>query len=449
MSAETRAEPRAEWATRIGFIMASIGGAIGLGNVWRFPYVTGKYGGASFLLVFLGALVLVALPLLIVEFGLGRTTKRNYAGALRELLPGTRWYLLGIMGVIAMILILSFYFGISGWTLAYFFKSVSGSYASLQPDGLSQEFDLFLNSPFQLLFWQSAVVLITGYIVARGVNKGIESVAKFLLPVLFLMIMGLVVRSVTLPGAGAGLEFYLKPDWSKLDADAVLAAFGQAFFTLGVGVGNLTIYGSYLNRERTIGSSSAIVAGGDTLAAFLMGLLIFPAAMAFGINPEVAGPPLVFMTLPSVFMSMDYGLVLASTFFLCMFFACLTTTICILEGVVGYLIDEWGWTRVKSVTIICLFISVIGIPQMLSFGPWSDILFFGKTIFELVDFFVASIMLPLGGISMSLLAGWMIKERLLEEINTGAGIRVGAGFLICLKFVAPLAIAAVFLHQLL
>lgn len=440
--------PRVQWASRLGFLFASIGGAIGLGNVWRFPYVTGKYGGASFLLVFLGALILVALPLLMVEFGLGRSTKRNYAGALKELLPGTKWYLLGIMGVIALVLILSFYFGISGWTLAYFFKFVGGSYASLQSDGIVQEFDLFLNSPWQLVFWQSAVVLITAYIVARGVNKGIERVAMILLPVLFIMIIGLVIRSVTLPGAAAGLEFFLKPDWDKLNAEAVLAAFGQAFFTLGVGVGSLTIYGSYLNKERTIGSSSVLVAGGDTMAAILMGLFIFPAAMAFGIDPEIAGPPLIFLTLPSVFISMDYGLVLASIFFLCMFFACLTTTICILEGVVGYLIDEWGWSRIKSVVISCIFISVIGIPQMLSFGPWSDIRLFGKTIFELVDFFVSSIMLPLGGISMALLAGWMIKDRLLLEINTGSGFKVGLGFVICIKFIAPLAIAAVFWYQL-
>jgi len=425
-----------------------MGGAIGLGNVWRFPYVTGKYGGASFLLVYLGALVLVATPLLMVELGLGRSTKRNYTGALKKLLPGTNWYLLGIMGVITLILILSFYFGISGWMLAYFFKFVSGSYSSLQSNDVAQEFELFLNSPWQLVFWQSAVVLITAYIVARGVNKGIEKVAKILLPVLFVMTIGLVIRSVTLPGAGAGLEFFLKPDWSKLNAEAILAAFGQAFFTLGVGVGSLTIYGSYLNKERTIGSNSAIVAGGDTLAAILMGLFIFPAAMAFGINPEVAGPPLIFLALPAVFLSMDYGLVLASIFFLCMFFACLTTTICILEGIVGYLIDEWGWSRIKSVLVSCIFISVIGVPQMLSFGPWSDIRPFGKTIFELVDFFVSSIMLPLGGVAMSLLAGWIIKDRLLLEINTGSGFRVGSGFVFCIKFVAPLAIAVIFWYQL-
>lgn len=439
---------RPQWATRLGFILASVGGAIGLGNVWRFPYVTGQYGGASFLLLFFAALLLVALPLLIVEFGLGRATRRNYTGALKQLLPDSSWYLVGIMGVVAMVLILSFYFGISGWTLAYLFKSVSGSYASLPTEGLKAEFQHFLNSPLELLFWQSVIVLITGSIVARGVNNGIESAAKFLLPLLFLMIVGLVVRSVTLPGASAGIEFYLKPDWSKLTPDAVLAAFGQAFFTLGVGVGNLAIYGSYLNRQRTIASNAGVVAGGDTLAAFLMGLLIFPAAMAFGINPEVAGPPLVFLTLPAVFMNMEYGLALASLFYLCLFCACLTTTICILEGIIGYTIDEWGWSRVKSVTLVCLLISCLGVPQMLSFGPWSDKLLFNRTVFELVDFLVSSIILPLGGLVMSLLAGWILKDKLIQEINSGTGVRVGKGLLICLRFIAPLAIVLIFWHQL-
>lgn len=439
--------PRPEWSTRLGFILASIGGAIGLGNVWRFPYVTGKYGGASFLIIFLGALILVALPLLMVEFGIGRNTKRNYTGALKQLLPGTRWYLTGIMGVIAMILILSFYFGISGWTLAYFFKSISGSYASMPPEQLGPAFQEFLNSPAELIFWQSVIVLITGVIVARGVNGGIENAAKFLLPVLFLMIAGLVVRSVTLPGASAGIDFYLKPDWSKVNAEAILAAFGQAFFTLGVGVGNLTIYGSYLNRQRSIASSATIVAGGDTMAALMMGLLIFPAAMAYGINPEVAGPPLVFLTLPSVFLNMDYGLILASIFYLCLFFACLTTTICILEGIVGYLIDEWHWERRKSVIVTCLFISVLGIPQMLSFGPLSSFLIFDRTLFELVDFFVSSIVLPMGGLIMSLLAGWIIKDHLVKEINEGRGIKVGSGFVFCLKFVAPVVIIIILWNQ--
>lgn len=440
--------PRPEWSTRLGFILASIGGAIGLGNVWRFPYVTGKYGGASFLIIFLGALLVVALPLLMVELGIGRKTKRNYTGALRQLLPGTRWYLFGILGVITMILILSFYFGISGWTLAYFFKSMSGSYAALSAGELGIAFQTFLNSPAELIFWQSVIVVISATIVARGVNKGIESAAKVLLPVLFIMIVGLVIQAINLPGSSAGIDFYLSPDWSKINAEAILAAFGQAFFTLGVGVGNLAIYGSYLNRQRSIGSSATIIAAGDTTAAVMMGLLIFPAAMAFGINPEVAGPPLVFLTLPSVFLNMDYGLILASIFYLCLFFACLTTTICILEGIVGYLIDEWHWSRIKSVVVICLLISALGIPQMLSFGPWSSIRYFDRTLFELVDYLVSSVILPVGGLTMALVAGWILKQQLTNEINDGRGLKVGHGFTVCLKYIVPIAVVLIFWNNL-
>ncbi len=446
-SSNTESE-RGQWSSRFGFVLASVGGAIGLGNVWKFPYVTGQYGGASFLVIFLIALIFIAVPVLMTEFAIGRNTKLNYAGALKKLLPGTNWHLLGIMGVIALIIILSFYFGIAGWTLAYFFKSIAGSYASQSQELIVTEFGNFLNSPLTLMFWQFIMVAITAWVVIRGVNRGIEKICKILLPLLFIMLLILAVRACTLPGAMAGIEFYLKPDWSKINGEAVLAALGQAFFTLGVGCGNLVIYGSYLKRDKTIGSSTAMVAGGDTLAALLMGFIIFPAAFAFNINPESAGPPLVFMTLPTVFVQMSQGMLFASVFYLCLFFACLTSTMCILEGIVGYVIDEWQWARKKAALSICSLVFALGVFQMLSFGPLSDVKLFDKTIFELSDFFVSNILLPLGGLMMTIFAGWWWKDRLVQEINIGDGLKIKQLYVYCVRFLVPLAIAGIFLQQL-
>lgn len=447
-SANCNDADRGQWSSRFGFVLASVGGAIGLGNVWKFPYVTGQYGGASFLIIFLLALIFIAMPVLMTEFAIGRKTQRNYAGALKQLLPGTHWYLLGIMGVIALAIILSFYFGIAGWTLAYFFKSIAGTYALGSQEQVVAEFTGFLNSPYTLVGWQFVMVAITAWVVIQGVSGGIEKICRVLLPLLFLMIVALAIRACTLPGAMAGIEFYLKPDWSKLNGEAVLAALGQAFFTLGVGAGNMVIYGSYLKRDKTIGSSTAMVAGGDTLAALLMGFIIFPAAFAFSINPEAAGPPLVFMTLPTVFNQMEQGMLFGTAFYLCLFFACLTSTMCILEGIVGYMIDEWNWQRTRAVVMICSIIFVFGTFQMLSFGPLSDFKVLDKTIFELSDYFVSNILLPMGGLMMTLFAGWWWKDLLLDEINHGEGFKFGSIYTFCIRYLVPLAIIGIFLHQM-
>jgi neurotransmitter:Na+ symporter, NSS family len=439
---------RSQWSSRFGFVLASVGGAIGLGNVWKFPYVTGKYGGASFLIVFLIALVFIAIPVLMTEFAIGRKTQLNYTGAIKKLMPGTNWHWLGIMGVLALVLIMSFYFGIAGWTLAYFFKSIAGSYAFDDQSLIVAEFTGFLNSPFTLLFWQFVMVAMTAYIVIQGINSGIEKICRILLPLLFIMIVGLAIRACTLPGAMAGIEFYLKPDWSKLNGEAILAALGQAFFTLGVGCGNMVIYGSYMKRDKTIGSSTVMVAGGDTLAAILMGFIIFPAAFAFQINPEVAGPPLVFMTLPTVFAQMNYGMVFGAAFYLCLFFACLTSTMCILEAVVGYLIDEWQLPRTKATLRVCTVVFILGTFQMLSFGTLSDFTILDKTIFELSDYFVSNILLPVGGLMMTIFAGYWWKDLLLEEINKGDGIKIEKLYVVCIRYLVPLAVLGIFLQQI-
>ncbi len=437
---------REQWSSRMGFVLASIGGAIGLGNVWKFPYVTGRYGGASFLVIYLISLMFIATPILITEFAIGRKTNLNYAGALKKLMPGTKWYLLGIVGVIALVIVLSFYFGIAGWAIAYLFKSLTGSYAGASSQQIVANFGAFMNSPLELFFWQFIMVAITGFIVIRGIKGGIEKVCNVLLPLLFIMIIGLAIKSVTLPGAGAGLEFYLKPNFSALTPEAILAAIGQSFFTLGVGCGNLVIYGSYLDKKKTITSSALMVSLGDTMAALLMGFIIFPAVFAFGVEPTL-GPPLVFITLPIIFAKMKFGMVFGTLFYLLLFFACLTSTMCILEAVVGYCVDEWKWNRKKTVIASSILIFVLGMFQMLSFGPWQDVTIFGKTIFDASDFLVNNMILPGGGFIMLVLVGWVWKPKLLlDEINLGEGFKINKYYTYGVKYIGPLALITVFLQ---
>lgn len=439
---------REQWGSRMGFVLASVGGAIGLGNVWKFPYTVGKYGGAAFLIVYLIALFLIGIPILMTEFAIGRKTKLNYTGALKQLLPGKKWYMFGIVGVIVLIIVLSFYFGVAGWTLAYFFKSILGSYAGASPGEVGAQFGNFLNSPFELFFWQFAMVFLTGLIVIKGIKGGIEKVSKILLPLLFVMIVGLGIKSITLEGASAGLDFYLNPDFSALTAEAVLSAIGQAFFTLGVGAGNLVIYGSYLDNKNTIGSNTVMVSLGDTLAAVLMGFIIFPAVFAFSIEPSM-GPPLVFITLPTIFAQMNFGMFFATIFFLSLFFACLTSTICILEAIVGYVVDEWKWERKSAVIKISAFIFTLGLFQMMSFGPWADFKIFGKTIFEFSDYLVTNILLPGGGLFIAILAGYILKTSdLIEEINIGEGFKVNNYYKITVKYIAPILVTIVYLQLL-
>lgn len=440
---------RETFSNRMAFVLASIGGAVGLGNVWKFPYITGQHGGAAFIVVYLIALLVIASPVLMTEFGIGRLTGTSYTSVLKKLFPGKSWYLVGILGVIALILTLGFYAGIAGWTIAYIFKSVTGSYAGHSAAEIGQAFGSFISSPFQVIFWLLVMIAITAFIVSRGLAGGIEKICNILLPALFLLIIILAIRAVTLPGAAKGLEFYLKPNFSSLTKEAIMAAIGQAFFSLGVGTGNLVIYGSYLKKDKTIGSSTIMVALGDTLAAILFGFIVFPAVFAYNIDSTI-GPPLVFITLPTIFAQMKFGMFFATIFFVLLFFACLTSTICIMEAIVGYFTDEIKMSRKKSTVLTTAIVTICGIVMMLSFGVLGDILIFGKIIFDFAnDILVSTVLLPLGGILVLVIAGWaMNTKELIDEINTGEGYKVGKGFEIVIKFIAPIAVLLMFLQSI-
>lgn len=434
---------REQFGSRIAFVLASMGGAIGLGNVWKFPYMVGRYGGAAFIVVYLLALFFIGTPILMTEFAIGRKTGSSYTSALRKLRPGSKWYLVGIIGVIALVLTLGFYGGIAGWTVAYLFKSITGTFAGMNAAQVGAEFGTFITNPVQVILWLAVMLGITTFVVLRGVKGGIEKVCNVLLPVLFVMILFLAIRSVMLPGSKTGLEFYLKPDFSSITGEVVVAAVSQAFFTLGVGCGNLVVYGSYLDRKKTIGSSTIMVGVGDTLAAILFGFIIFPSCASFGIEAGM-GPPLVFITLPTIFAQMKFGMVFSTIFFLLLFFACLTSTICIMEAIVGYLVDEWKIPRKKATITVALVIFAIGIILMLSFGVLSNVLIFGRSIFDFVnDVLVSAVLLPVGGLLMVILVGWVLKPKtLLEEINIGEGAKFNRYYAITIKYIAPIAIVA-------
>ena len=441
---------REQFGSRIAFVLASMGGAIGLGNVWKFPYMVGRYGGAAFIVVYLIALFFIGAPILMTEFAIGRKTGTSYTSALKILRPGTKWHYVGIIGVIALVLTLGFYGGIAGWTLAYLLKSLTGTFTGMSPDQVGGVFGTFISDPFQVILWLAIMLIITTFVVIRGVKGGIEKVCNVLLPVLFVMIVFLAIRSVLLPGAEAGLEFYLKPDFSIINVEVIVAAVGQAFFTLGVGCGNLVVYGSYLDKKKTIGSSTIMVGVGDTLAAVLFGFIIFPACAAYGIEGSM-GPPLVFITLPTIFAQMPGGSIFSTLFFLLLSFACLTSTICIMEAIVGYVVDEWKVERKKATIGVALVVFAIGILMMLSFGVLSGVSIFGRSIFDFTnDVLVSAILLPLGGLLMVLLVGWVLKpESMLEEINIGEGAKFNKYYTITIKYVAPVAIVAVFIQLVL
>ena len=441
---------REQFGSRIAFVLASMGGAIGLGNVWKFPYMVGRYGGAAFIVVYLIALFFIGAPILMTEFAIGRKTGTSYTSALKILRPGTKWHYVGIIGVIALVLTLGFYGGIAGWTLAYLLKSLTGTFTGMSPDQVGGVFGTFISDPFQVILWLAIMLIITTFVVIRGVKGGIEKVCNVLLPVLFVMIVFLAIRSVLLPGAEAGLEFYLKPDFSIINGEVIVAAVGQAFFTLGVGCGNLVVYGSYLDKKKTIGSSTIMVGVGDTLAAVLFGFIIFPACAAYGIEGSM-GPPRVFITLPTIFAQMPGGSIFSTLFFLLLSFACLTSTICIMEAIVGYVVDEWKVERKKATIGVALVVFAVGILMMLSFGVLSGVSIFGRSIFDFTnDVLVSAILLPLGGLLMVLLVGWVLKpESMLEEINIGEGAKFNKYYTITTKYVAPVAIVAVFIQLVL
>jgi len=440
---------RGSFSGKIGVIAAAAGSAIGLGNIWKFPYITGVHGGAAFLFVYLGCIAVVGLTVMLAEFVIGRMTQRNGVGAFKKLAPKTPMYLVGFMGILAGFFILSFYSVIAGWTLDYIVKAITGVFVGKSPDEIGGIFGGFISGTWMPLFWHLIFMMMTAGIILMGVQKGIEKASKIMMPLLLAILLILVIRGITLPGAGAGLNFLFNPDWSKIGGEAILVALGHAFFSLSLGMGTMLVYGSYIQKKENLGEIALQVTIADTVIAILAGMAIFPAVFAFGITPG-AGPGLVFVTLPNVFNQMPGGYIFSIMFFALLAMAALSSAISILEVLVAYFIEEMGMNRKKATFIMAVIVFLVGIPCSLAFGDFGSVHFLGgRNFFDTLDFLSANILLPLGGVAVSLFVGWFIDKKELEkELSSNGTYKVGymKVFIFLARFVAPVIIFMVFLN---
>lgn len=441
---------RDSFGSKIGVIAAAAGSAIGLGNIWRFPYVAGENGGAAFLLIYIGFIVMIGVPVMLSEFIIGRRSQRNPVGAFRALAPKTGWPIIGFIGIAAAFFILSFYTTVSGWTLEYLYLSITDSFAGKDGPALNEEFEHFRANGLSPLLWQAIFMFLTAFIVYKGIKNGIEKYTKILMPLLLFIIIVLCIRALTLPGAAEGLHFLFKPDFSKINGTVVLEALGQSFFSLSIGMGTLITYGSYIGKKEDLGSTALSVSIADTLIAVLAGVAIFPAVFAFNITPE-AGPGLVFITLPLIFDQMAGGFFFAIIFFILLAIAALTSTISVLEVAVAYLAEELNLGRKKATIMASVSIWLLGIACTLSQGPWSILSIGNKNLFDLLELISANVMLPLGGLFIVIFVGWyMKKNEVFDEISNGNVLKARLKwiYLFIIRFIAPIAIAIVFLNGL-
>lgn len=446
---------RGNFGSKLGVILASAGSAVGLGNIWRFPYETGNHGGAAFILIYLGCILLLGLPIMIAEFLIGRHSQANTARAYQILAPGTQWRWVGRMGVLAGFLILGYYSVVAGWTLEYIFEAVSNSFAGKTPAEFISSFQSFSSNPWRPALWLTLFLLATHFIIVKGVEKGIEKSSKIMMPTLFIIILVLVGCSVTLPGASRGIEFLLKPDFSKVDGNVFLGAMGQAFFSLSLGMGCLCTYASYFSKDTNLTRTAFSVGIIDTFVAVLAGFIIFPAAFSVGIQPD-AGPSLIFITLPNVFQQAFSGIPVLAYIFSVMFYvllalAALTSTISLHEVVTAYLHEEFNFTRGKAARLVTAGCILLGILCSLSLGVTKDFTIFGLGMFDLFDFVTAKLMLPLGGLLISISTGWYLDKKLVwSEITNNGTLKVPIYKLIIfiLKYVAPIAISVIFINEL-
>ncbi len=430
---------RAHWDTRTGFILAAAGSAVGLGNIWRFPYLAGENGGGAFLILYLAIAFSLGVSVLLAELAIGRLAARNPIGALRAL-DGGRWTIAAYFGAAAAFLVLSYYSVVGGWTIAYFVKAVTGALGGDSAASATRSFDALVGGVAEPVIYHGLFMALTAAIVLRGVSGGIEAANKWLMPALFLLLIALVLRAVTLPGAAAGLVFYLTPDFSKVTPGTVVDALSQAFFSLSVGLGAMITYGSYLDtRGGSLPRAACWIAGIDSAVAVLSGLLIFAAVFAFGQNPA-AGPSLTFITLPTVFHQMPGGGVFAAAFFLLLAFAALTSAVSLLEVPVAYLVDEHRVPRGRAALLLGVAIFLVGIPSSLSLGPWRSYTFLGLDFMDLLDAVTVKVMMPLGSILLCLFVGWRLEARVAEAFAGAARpLWLRAWILMC-RFGAPAAI---------
>lgn len=441
---------RDSFSSKLGVIAAAAGSAVGLGNIWRFPYVTGENGGGAFLLIYLCFVFAIGFPVMLAEFTIGRRAQRNALGSFKKLAPGKPWYLIGLMGIVAAFMILAFYSTIAGWTLEYLVQAFANGFDGKTSEQLTRSFEVFQGGTFRPLLWQVVFMFLTAFIIYKGVKNGIEKYTKILMPLLIVLIIIICIRSLTLEGAKEGLDFLFRPDFSKIKLTVVLKALGQAAFSLSIGMGTLITYGSYIQKNNNLPVTALQVSVADTVIAILAGVMIFPAVFAFGINPA-EGPGLVFIVLPNIFEQMAGGYYFAIIFFTLLSIAALTSTVSVLEVVVAYFSEELNMKRGKATIIAATAIGFVGVFATLSFGPLKNALIFGKTIFDWFDYLSANILLPLGAILIVIFVGWYLGKKNVRDELSNQGALKGKfvnTFMIIVKFIAPIAITLAFLYGL-
>ncbi|MDD2892714.1 MAG: sodium-dependent transporter [Halothiobacillaceae bacterium] len=439
-----------QWSSRWAFILAATGAAVGLGNIWKFPYIMGQNGGGAFVVLYLACILLVATPIFIAEVMLGRRARRSPVQGMsvlaQEESASPAWKYLGWMGVIAGFLILSYYSVIMGWAMAYVERAMTGRFNGLDGAALQSMFESFKANPMELLFWHSLAMLITMLVVVRGVRAGLQAFTVLLMPALLVILLLLVGYGVSTGYFGAAFSYMFTPDFSKLTAHSVVVALGHSFFTLSIGMGLIMAYGSYMPEKVSIGQTALLVVAADTSIALLAGLAIYPVVFANGLEPS-AGPGLVFQTLPIAFGHMPLGVLIGTLFFALLTLAAWTSSISMIEPAMAHVVEKRGWTRVKAGIWLGLGAWLLGIASVLSFNHWNEFTLFGKTFFELLDFATSNIMLPLGGLLMAIFATWIMRrESSFDELGMSA--RAYTLWRILTRYVAPLGIVVIFLYGL-
>ncbi|MFN4263243.1 MAG: sodium-dependent transporter [Thioalkalivibrionaceae bacterium] len=440
-----------QWSTRLAFVLAATGSAVGLGNIWRFPYIAGENGGGAFVLVYLACIVGIGLPLMMAEILVGRRGRQSPINTMRSIAReeglSRAWTLVGWFGVVAGFLILSFYSVVAGWSMAYVFKAAGGVFAGLDAAGSEALFGGMVGQAEILLAWHTIFMVMTAMVVARGVQPGIERAVTVLMPALFLLLLLLVGYAVVNGSFREGFEFMFRADFSALSTNAVLIAMGQAFFTLSLGMGAIMVYGSYLSQSASIARVSVTVISLDTLVAVLAGLAIFPIVFAVGLEPS-QGPGLIFVSLPIAFAEMPGGLWLGTAFFVLLVFAAWTSAISLIEPAVAFLVENVGWTRVAATTAVSVAAWLLGIGALLSLNVWSDYTLFGKGVLDFLDYLTANVLLPLGGFFVAVFVGWRMTTRSVQsELALGHRVLFQI-WLMLLRFVVPVAILLIFLRAI-
>lgn len=437
---------RGQWASNLGFVLAAAGSAIGLGNIWKFPYLAGKNGGAAFVVIYLAVVILIGFTVMLGEMAIGRNTHMSAFEAYKKL--SKKWAFVGFIGVLVGFCILSFYSVIGGWVLNYIAKYFVGGVTGSQA---ADYFTGFITNTTQPIFWHFAFMFITAAIVLKGISGGIEKANKFMMPALFVILIIIVIRSVTLEGAGAGLKFYLMPDFSKVTIGTFVAALGQAFFSLSLGMGAIITYGSYLGSNENLEKNAVMIPALDTLAALLAGFAILPAVFAFGFEPD-KGPSLMFITLPSVFDAMPFGQIFGILFFILVFFAALTSSISLLEVVVSFMIDTFKLSRKMVTVVMSIIIFLIGIPCSLANGPvLENFKILGRNFFDFMSFMAESVLMPLGGLLMCIFIGYVWgMDNIVKEITCDGRYKfVSKGFFtVMIKYISPVLIFIIWLNAI-